>query len=422
MDIKPIYSLEAEKAVLGSVLINPEVFKSIDLRDSDFYISGNQEIWRAYQDISIAGGIIDMISVGEKIKNFDLLSLVANVPSSLHAKEYAEIIKEKARRRKIVKLAGDMANSAYNQNVDMGEKIPEWMTELLSSTETTGGAVHVSKVLSELYDEVKARYEDPKEIWGIPTGLYDYDILTGGQQRGEVTLLSGKPGLGKSILAIQMAFGMSDSAPGAIYEMEMGRVQTLRREVSTKSRVLNRKLKSGRMSENDWEKFVEAIEALTTKQTYLSDFTGWTTASLRADLAKLKAHHNIGWFVLDYVQLLADRYGKDDAEKAAYVSRQIKNICKDLDLSGLVINSMTKSEMDSDKPSLAAQKGSAQLIYDADVVFFLVEDGKNLKLHFSKFREDTPERYITLIRDDGFPAFKCISKPNNNTYTLPYKD
>jgi replicative DNA helicase len=418
--IRPIFSQEAEKAVLGSVLINPEIFKSIDLKDMDFYIDKHQEIWRAYQNIAVSGGMIDIVSVGNKVKNYDLIDLISNVPSSLHAKEYSEIIKEKSHRRNLVILAGEMASAAYDQNSELGEEIPRWLTKLLSSTETTGGAIHVSKVLSELYDMVKERYDDPKEIWGIPTGLYDYDILTGGNQQGEVTLLSGKPGLGKSILAIQMAFGMSNDSPGAIYEMEMGRVQTVRREISTQSRIPNRNLKTGKMSDNDWQQFMDSISLLEKKPVYISDYTGWTTASLRADLARLKAQHDIKWFVLDYVQLLADRYGKDDSEKAAYTSKQIKNICKDLNLAGIVINSMTKSEMESDKPSMAAQKGSAQLIYDADVVFFLVEDGNNLKLHFSKFREDVPNRYIKLVRDDGFPAFKCAS--NDIKFTLPYKD
>jgi replicative DNA helicase len=420
MEIKPIYSQEAERAVLGSVLINPEIIKSLDLKDEDFYIEKHREIWRAYQDISLSGGIIDALSIGEKIKNINLIELIGNVPSSLHAKEYAQIIKEKAHRRNIVLLAGEMARISYDQSIDIGDEIPKWMTRLLSSTETVGSAVHISGVLSELYDTVKARFDDPKDIWGIPTGLYQYDIMTGGNQPGEVTLLSGKPGLGKSILAIQMAFGMSNNSAGAIYEMEMGRVQTIRRQVSTQSRVAVRNLKTGKLSDDDWAQFMDAIGYLENKPIYVSDYTGWTTASLRADLARLKAQHEIKWFVLDYVQLLADRYGKDDSEKAAYVSRQIKNICKDLDLSGLIINSMTKSEMESDKPSMAAQKGSAQLIYDADVVFFLVEDGNNLKLHFSKFREDTPERYIRLIRDNGFPAFRCANDAPN--FALPYKD
>jgi len=423
MTIEPIYSMDAEKAVLGAVLINPEVFKSIDLRDSDFYRVEHQEMWRAYQDIVLAGGLIDVLTVGEKVKNADLVDLISDVPSSLHAKEYAEIVREKSRRRELVNMAGEIAKTAYDTNSDLEQEIPGYMTRLVSGAKMASGAEHVSKSLSKLYEEIKARYDDPKDIWGIATGFYDYDVLTGGHHKGELTLLSGKPGLGKSIIAMQMATGMAGSKPGAIYEMEMGSTQTIRRSVSTQSRVETRKMRSGRLDDGDWDLIVEAIAEMEKLPVYLSDFTGWTTASMRADLARLKAIHEIEWFVVDYLYLLQDRYGRDDHERLAYISKSLKNICKDLDLFGLVIHSMTKAEMESHSPGLAGMRGSGQIAYDADVVVYLLEDEidkKNVKLQFVKFREDTPDRFVRLQRDNGYPAFNGVER--TQTYSMPYKD
>ena len=423
MKIEPIFSMEAEQAVLGAVLINPEVFKSIDLRDTDFYKTEHQEIWRVYQDIVLAGGMIDVLTVGEKIKTSAIIELVNYVPSSLHAKHYAEIIREKARRRELVKMAGEIATMAYDSNSDLEQEIPGYMTRLVAGAKIASGAEHVSKSLSELYDEIKARQENPQDIWGIPTGFYDYDILTGGHHLGEMTLLSGKPGLGKSIIAMQMAVGMAGSKPGVIYEMEMGSIQTIRRSVSTQSRVETRKMRNGNLGNGDWELIVKAISELEKLPVYLSDFTGWTTASMRADLARLKATNNIEWFVVDYLYLLQDAYGRDDHERLAYISKSLKNICKDLDLFGLVIHSMTKAEMESHSPGLAGMRGSGQIAYDADVVVYLLEDEmdkKNVKLQFVKFREDAPDRYVRLERDNGYPAFKGIAR--TQTYSMPYKD
>jgi replicative DNA helicase len=147
---------------------------------------------------------------------------------------------------------------------------------------------------------------------------------------------------------------------------------------------------------------------------------------MRADLARLKAQHNIQWFVVDYLYLLQDRYGGDDHERLAYISKALKAICKDLDLSGLIIHSMTKSEMESNNPSLAGMRGSGQIGYDADVAIYLLEDELNkqtgVKLYFVKFREDTPDRFVRLERDNGFPAFKSITKGEPATYRTPYKD
>lgn len=423
--IQPIYSLEAETAVLGAVLINPEVFKTLDLRESDFYLDTNKRIWSAYQEITMAGGMIDTLTVGEKIKSTDLMKLVTDVPSSLHAKEYAEIVREKSRRRELVQMASDMARMAYDPLSDLEDEIPAYMTRLISGAKMATGAEHVKTALSELYSEIKARYEDPKDIWGIATGFYDYDVLTGGHHKGELTLLSGKPGLGKSIIAMQMAVGMSVHAPGVIYEMEMGRTQTIRRAVSNEARVETRRMRSGRLVGDDWEQIMNAIDELEKLPVFISDFTGWTTASMRADLARLKAVHGIEWFVVDYLYLLQDRYGKDDHERLAYVSKSLKNICKDLDLCGLVIHSMTKAEMESHNPGLAGMRGSGQIAYDADVVVYLVEDEfdktNNVKLQFVKFREDTPDRYVKLQRDNGFPGFKGITR-QEKTFTTPYKD
>jgi len=420
-----IYSPEAEMALIGSIIINPELFKSIDIQAGDFYISTHREIWSAFQSLTSEEMNIDLLTIAQKLnKKIDLVKFVIDVPTSLNAEYYAEIIRENSRRRALVALAGEMAKCAYNKNSDLDTEIPSFMTQLISKAVKHNGAEHIAKALSKLFSEVQEMSSHPREIWGIPTGLYDYDILTGGQHEGELTLLSGKPGLGKSILIMQMAMGMAKSQPGAIYEMEMGDTQVIRREVSNVSQIQSRKLKSGKLNQDDWNNFVKAIAEIEKMQIYLSDSTNWTTASLRADLVRLKEQHNIKWFVVDYIQLLRDRYGKDDSERIGFISIALKNICKDLQLSGLVINSMVKSEMESSTPGLSGMRGSGQLVYDADVIIYLVEDqDKNfVKLHFSKFREDTPERFIKLKKDKEFPIFKTLSKSSDRSYGLPYKD
>ena len=426
-EIKPIYSDEAEQAVLGAVLINQDVFKTLDLDADDFYVIRHREIWRAFQELALSGSLIDVLTVGEKLgeENAGLLKFVTHVPSSMHAEYYADIVREKSRRRDIVNLASEMVKSAYKQESNLDDDIPEYMTRLVSSARMDAGAGHISVALSELYEEVQVRMKDPLEVWGIPTGFIEYDLMTGGHHPGEVTLLAGKPGLGKSIIAMQMAVGMASHSPGAIYEMEMGQTQTVRRSVSNKSRIETRKMRNGKVKDNELDKILGAIGEMENLPIFISDFTGWTTASMRADLARLKAQHNIQWFIVDYLYLLQDRYGGDDHERLAYISKALKIICKDLDLAGLVIHSMTKSEMNSDNPSLAGMRGSGQIAYDADVAIYLLEDPLDkdgVKLYFVKFREDIPDRYVRLKKDTGFPAFKNIIRDDKPTYRLPYRD
>jgi len=423
MTIQPIFSREAEQAVVGAVLINQSVFKEIDLQPSDFYDIVLGDVWQAFQKITLEGGTIDVLTVKEKLNGkTDVLNLVANVPSSLHAKHYAEIIREKARRRQLVVLASDMAKSAYNQEGDLEEEIPEYLTRLVNSARITNGAEHVSVALAQLYDEIKERSLDPRDVWGIPTGFTQFDLMTGGFHKGEMTLLSGAPGLGKSILCVQMAMGMGKHSPGVIYEMEMGRTQTVRRSVSKESRIEVRPLRSGRIDDEDWSLLAQTIAEMETLPVYISDYTGWTTASLRADLARLKSQHNIQWFALDYMPLLRDTYGRSDYEREAYISKGLKNICKDLNIAGLIIHSMTKSGIMSDSPNIADMRGSAQVGYDTDIAIYILEDESktSVRLHFTKFREDVPNRYIKLLWDSSFPAFKDVEE--TPTYRSPYKD
>lgn len=421
MTPQPIYSREAEEALVGAVLINQSIFKKIDLQPEDFYMIDRQEAWRAFQQITMEGGTIDVLTVGEKLGR-DVLEYVTQVPNSLHAEHYAEIIREKARRRHLLILASDMAKSAYNQEGNLEDEIPEYMTRLVNSARITNGATHISGALAELYDEIKERSLDPRDVWGIPTGFSQFDLMTGGFHPGEMTLLSGAPGLGKSILCVQMAMGMGKHSPGAIYEMEMGRTQTVRRSVSKESRIEVRPLRSGRIDDNDWNLLTKTIAEMETTPVYISDYTGWTTASLRADLARLKSQHNIQWFALDYMPLLRDTYGRSDYEREAYISKGLKNICKDLNIAGLIIHSMTKSGITSDNPSIADMRGSAQVGYDTDIAIYILEDEdkSGVRLHFTKFREDVPNRYIKLLWDNSFPAFKNAEV--ERTYRSPYKD
>lgn len=422
MTPQPIYSREAEESLIGSIFINQELFKKIDLQPEDFYTIVYGDIWRTFQQIILEGGAIDVLTVKEKldIDWAEATKFIANTPISFHAEHYAEIVREKARRRQLVRLANNMAKSAYDQDVELENVIPEYLTRLVNSARITNGATHISGALAELYDEIKERSLDPKDVWGIPTGFTQFDLKTGGFHPGEMTLLSGAPGMGKSILAIQMATEMSRHSPGAIYELEMGDTQTVRRSISKESRLKVRALRSGRVGDNDWNVLNKSITVMEKLPIFISDHTGWTTASMRADLARLKSQHNIQWFVVDYLSLLQDRYGSKESEREAYISKSLKIICKDLDLAGLVLQSMTKEQMTSDNPSITGMKGPASMAHDTDIAIYILKDGNNVRLHFVKHREDTPNEFVKLLWDKGFPAFKNVEV--ERTYRSPYKD
>lgn len=427
MDATPPHSPHAEEALIGAAIIDPGVLQAVDVQAEDFYIHRNRAVWAALVDLSGRGVNPDFVTLGDYLHSHNqleevggvarLAALINDTPSSLGAEDYAGIVKEKSIRRRMIQVATDIAKAAYSDGSDLNDARAQAITSLVSAAVPTGGAVHISHYLGKVYDEVVAMADNPCEVWGIPTGLEDFDFITGGLQRGEVMLLSGEPGKGKTKLAGQMAVNMArDGHPGGFYSLEMAGEAVTRRMVSAAARVETRKLKSGRMDEQDWRSLNDMIEQMEQYPIYLSDASHWRTDSLRADLSRLKRLYEIEWFVVDYLNLMMDGSGKlDDTERSKIISRQMKAICKDLELAGIVIQSMNKSGMDSAVPTLRNLSGASQVAFDADIVTFLVDhipdpnEAQNPDLRtlvFGKGRElANPRQAFHLFAHNGYPAF-----------------
>jgi len=404
-------SKEAEMAVIGCVLLNPACFREIDLSVDDFYYVDPKDTWSVFQQLTQEHKEIDIVTVADKdpkLANF-AISVVNNTPSSLNWQSYVSIVKDKARRREYIQLASELATHSYNEDSDIQQRIPEFLTKLVSATSPDKESEHITKTLSILYDDIQDRAANPKDIYGLPTGIAGLDKITGGLQKGEVFLLSGEPGLGKSLLAMQIAFHMAKSGyPGVIYEMEMSRLQTLRRTLSVESGVQVSTMKSGKIGEQEALNINEAFTKLETLPMYFSDSTSWTTASLRADLVKRKTLNKIEFFILDYLRLLKDRYGKDDHERLAFIGSSLHDIAKDLNLCALVIHSQNKQGM-SGNSGMASLSGSGQISYDVDAIAVMTKDPKYpnlINVMFDKLREgDGDSRLLKLAKKPGFPQF-----------------
>lgn len=437
MTEKQLYSQEAEEGTLSSVLIDPDILDGLDLAAKHFYVERNRVIYTAMRELWQAGTGIDIVTLQDHLDRKGLLSeaggaafllrLLGSDVSPYNATAYASIIREKARRRDLLRLAHEIAATAYDEGVNIDTETTGYIERLASAGSVTHGARPLSEYISELYDQVGERARNPCDVWGIPTGLSRYDALTGGLQPGELTIISGAPGMGKSILAMQMAAMAGKKTPGGVYSLEMSGIQVARRLVSGQAGIATKAMKTGRMADDDWPSFTHAVEVLSSLPVYMSDASDWTTAGLRADLARLKAQHNIQWFVLDYLFLMKDG-GKDEIERTAAISAGLKRICRSLDLAGVVVHSMNKagisangqkgSEAGNGIPGQDQLRGSGQVIYDADVITFLTQytaeagpvssaDQKNVRvLWFSKGREiEDDKRFITLVKRPTFPAF-----------------
>lgn len=431
-----LYATETEQALLNVILLDPEVLTGIDIQPTDFWNQRNRWVFDAIEALRQRGQSIDFITVHDELETRKHLAeigeayLIGITTVEAHtwsAAAYAAILREKSKRRNLLAIANDAAKMATDSARNLDADLPGLINRMVDAAKQVDEARQWSVYFSELYDEVEARMANPGDTWGIPTGVPTWDKLTGGLQRGELFILSGEPGMGKSMLAMDIAPTLAKSVPGAIFSLEMPGMQVARRLASGNSEVPTHKLKTGRLAEGEAGKFADAVEHLAGLNIYMSDGSGWTTTSMRAELARLKARYGVQWFILDYLFLLNDG-GANEIERTATISKGLKRTCRELNMAGLAIHSMNKAGMNggAGAPEQQSLRGSGQVIYDADTIAYLVKWNTELDpkfnpeskikdylrlLLFAKGREiETKNASVRLIQRPGLPSFGELEK------------
>lgn len=416
----PLYSPNAEESFIGSLIINPEQLREVDLLPEEIYTERNRWPFIAMQDLRMTGKNVDIVTICTRLDAMGklqecggaarLTELINACPDSYNIQSYAAVIRDRARRRDILDTANHLANLAYDLDSDLLNGIPSQIDRLSRAAMQTGGAVHIKQGLGDLFDQVAAANANPRDIFGIPTGLRDWDKTAGGLIKKEVIKLTGDPGVGKSLLAFQMVCGAATCGyPGVVYELEMSAVAVLRRRIATMGKITPRLLRTGRMDDEQKQSFASAIAVMEKLPIWICDQSEMTSLAIRVDLERLKAQYDIQWFLLDYEALLTDDPGENDITRSKVISRRVHAIAKDLDLAGLVIDDMNKAGIDNAGAGKANLSGSAGKIYDADQIVMMRQDRQDKKkviLTWEKLREDSPNRFMPLERVDGFPAFK----------------
>lgn len=380
---QPPNDAEAEMQVIACVLIEPGREKGIALGPEDFYDERRGEIWRAIQDVCREGHQPDYSNVAAKIESWggDRGDVVADLSRYLtnslvqfwNFRDYADRIKERAGRRALVKLAGEIAGAAYDTRSDLTAARARWMTDLISTYHLRDQAEQIGPAVRAVVAETEAAAKHPQEIYGIATGFVDFDHVTKGLQTGETFLLAGQPGMGKSLFAGQSLMTMALGGTAVTYyALEMKSQAMVRRMLSSESRVPTDRLRGGYVQAHEWDTLYDAAARLSDIPFYLSDATDWDTARLRADVARLKATAEIKVVAVDHDGLLTDR-GYDPNERDKQISRALHSIAKDFDVAVLAVHTMNKTGLRMDAPTVGDASGSTRFVYDADVISFLTE-------------------------------------------------
>ncbi len=384
------HNREAEEAVLGAVLINPEVYYEIAqfLRPEDFYIVRNRWIWEAFTRLNERRTQIDYLLVIQELEQQGQLleaggpayvtSLLAQTPTSLHAVAYARIVEENAIRRRMLAAANEMARLAFDQRRGVDTLINEAEKSVFSLSEhrLQHDLLPISKVLSTVYDQVGSLSQRSDEIFGVPTGLIDLDRLLGGLQKSDLLIIAGRPGMGKTgfLLSVAKNAAQKHKKHVALFSLEMSAEQLVQRLIAQETGIDTQRMRSGRLSDDEWPLFTQAIEVLSQTHIWLDDTPGITPLQLRTKCRRLHLEHHLDLILLDYIQLMSGDTRTDNrVQEVSYISRSLKQLARELNVPVLAAAQLSRAvEQRQDKrPQLSDLRESGSLEQDSDIVMFI---------------------------------------------------
>ena len=422
-------NFEAERAVVGAALINPGVLDELDLVPDDFYQAQHRIIWEAAQGLWHKGlepdyvtllDVIGRAGKGEYVTLVDVIDMINSTPTSLAAEGYSRIVKDYARRRRVVRVLSEAAAAAYRT----GERVDKIVTELIDALGKDSGAGRPSRkladILTEMLPDIRERRDNPTNTPGIPFGLLDVDNLLGGLKPGEMVYIAGEPGVGKSLLMLFVALNMGKGGyPGAIFSLEMRSRAVAMRALSALSLIPTRDIETGKTTPEQHQSIEAAISQAGDVLLTINDDPHLTLASLRSELVRLRAQHGIEWFALDYLLLLNGYDKLNETERSSVLSRGVRQIANDLGLCALTVNSVTKEAMgEGASVSNKNVRGGGGVVHDADAIFFLTSTSQKNILHLTatKLRNVTggAGKTIALYKDPSLPIFRDVETRSVN--------
>ena len=388
------HSIEAEEAVLGSILINPEALYEVAafLQPDDFFIVKNSWVWEAMLRIQERNEKIDYLTVVEELRQQGRLQeiggpayityLINHTPSSIYAEAYGRIVERASLRRKMLTAASEIAQLAHEEDADINEIIDRAEQSLFSVTERrlSKELVPIRLAISDYFDRIEYLYQQPDAPRGVPTGFTDLDRLLGGLQKSDLCIVAGRPGMGKTSWLLSVALNAARAIKGriAIFSMEMSNEQIVQRLVSSETGISTHILRQGQLDDHEWNLFVQATGSLSGLRIYLDDTPALSPLQMRTKCRRLYNEYGLDLIMVDYLQLMTSGAGRHEnrVQEISFISRHLKQIARELNVPVLAAAQLSRAvEQRQDKrPQLSDLRESGSIEQDADVVMFIYRD------------------------------------------------
>jgi replicative DNA helicase len=425
----PPHDLEAERSVLGAVLIDSGAINLVAefLKSEHFYSREHQLIYSAMLTLFEKQQPIDVVTIQDELKQQDSLKkiggksylsdLINTVPTSAYIEHYGHIVKGHFIKRRLIDLSSRMVERAFEEKSDVKKLLDEAEVEIfaLSQAHLHRDFIQLKEVLAESFERLEEFVKKGTHLRGVPTGFNELDNKLAGMQNSNLLILAARPAIGKTSLALNIALQVATKGkiPVGFFSLEMSKEELVDRLLVGQADIDAWRLKTGRLSDDDYKKLTEAMGELSESPFYIDDTPGASILEMRTKARKLKVEKDIKLIIVDYLQLAnAGRYFESRVNEVSFISQGLKNLARELKIPVLAISQLSRAveQRGTRKPQLSDLRESGSIEQDADVVMFLyleeesediLDQNKRLvKLFIAKHRNGPTGEIDLMFRGD----------------------
>ncbi len=393
----PPHSVQAEQSVLGGLMLDNQTWDQIADRvtEGDFYNREHRQIFNAISLLADQGQPIDVVTIAEELERLGELAglgglpflgqLAQETPSAANIRAYAEIVREHSVMRQLISVGTEISDSGFNPE---GRKSAEVLDEAerkvfeIAEQKARGGSGFVSlkSVLPKVVDRIDEMFNSDTSITGISTGLHDFDEMTSGLQPADLIIVAGRPSMGKTTFAMNVAenVALGSDRPVAVFSMEMPADSLTLRMISSLGRIDQHRIRSGKLNDEDWPRLTSAVNMLSNAKIFIDDTAAMSPTEVRARARRLKREQgDLGLIVLDYLQLMqCPGVNENRATEISAISRGLKALAKELDVPVMALSQLNRNleQRPNKRPVMSDLRESGSIEQDADLVVFIYRD------------------------------------------------
>lgn len=430
----PPHDMDAERAVLGAILIDPSAITLVVeiLRPEHFYPREHQLIFRGMLGLFEQQKPVDLVTITSELKKEGFLKdiggasylseLIDSVPTSAYVQHYAHIVKDQFIKRRLISVSSRMVEKAFEETGDIKRLLDMAESEIfaLSQAFLHRDFLELKSILAESFERLEDLAKRGTGLRGVPTGFKSLDNKLAGMQDSNLLILAARPGIGKTTLALNIAIhvAMVEKMPVGIFSLEMSREELVDRLLVGQGDIDAWKLKTGRLSDDDYTRLTEAMGELSDAPIFIDDTPGASILEIRTKARKLKVEKGLRFLIVDYLQLVdAGRRSDSRVQEVSYISQNLKNIARELKIPVMALSQLSRAveQRGEKKPQLADLRESGSIEQDSDVVMFLyhekedediLEEHKRIvKLLIAKHRNGPTAQIDLLFRGDRVKFF-----------------